>query len=113
MKGEMQIALVSMAKTIIQELKNIVGDENVFDGKEVLDRSAIWGTNQPCVAKAVVSPRNTQELSLILELCNANRQSVVPMGGMTNLVQGAVTSVDDIAVSFEKMNQIEETDATA
>jgi len=109
----MQIALVSMAKTIIQELKNIVGDENVFDGKEVLDRSAIWGTNQPCVAKAVVSPLNTQELSSILELCNANRQSVVPMGGMTNLVQGAVTSVDDIAVSFEKMNRIEEIDATA
>ena len=109
----MQIALVSMAKTIIKELKNIVGDENVFDGKEVLDRSAIWGTNQPCVAKAVVSPLNTQELSSILELCNANRQSVVPMGGMTNLVQGAVTSVDDIAVSFEKMNRIEEIDATA
>ncbi|MBJ90439.1 MAG: FAD-binding oxidoreductase [Woeseia sp.] len=113
MKGEMQIALVSMAKNIIKELKNIVGDENVFDGKEVLDRSSIWGTNQPCVAKAVVSPLNTQELSSILELCNANRQSVVPMGGMTNLVQGAVTSVDDIAVSFEKMNRIEEIDATA
>ncbi len=109
----MQIALVSMAKTIIKELKNIVGDENVFDGKEVFDRSAIWGTNQPCVAKAVVSPLNTQELSSILELCNANRQSVVPMGGMTNLVQGAVTSVDDVAVSFEKMNRIEEIDATA
>ncbi len=109
----MQIALVSMAKNIIKELKNIVGDENVFDGKEVLDRSSIWGTNQPCVAKAVVSPLNTQELSSILELCNANRQSVVPMGGMTNLVQGAVTSVDDIAVSFEKMNRIEEIDATA
>jgi len=32
---------------------------------------------------------------------------------MTNLVQGALTSPDDIALSFERMNRIEDVDATA
>jgi FAD/FMN-containing dehydrogenase len=37
----------------------------------------------------------------------------VPYGGLTNLVQGCATTPDDIALSFEKMNAIEEIDTTA
>ncbi len=37
----------------------------------------------------------------------------MPYGGLTNLVQGCATTPDDIALSFEKMNAIEEIDTTA
>ena len=113
MKPYIEIALASMTEGIVKELKVIVGEEHVLAAKDIADRSAVWGTNQACVAKAVVCPLNTEQLASILTFCNDNGQSVVPMGGMTNLVQGAVTSVDDIGISFEKMNQIEEIDAIA
>jgi FAD/FMN-containing dehydrogenase len=102
-----------MENDIIQVLRDIVGAHNVLTGKEIVDRSAIWGTNQPCVAKAVVRPSDTEQVAAIMKACHQRSQTVVPHGGMTNLVQGAVTTPDDIALSFEKLNQIEEVDRTA
>ena len=102
-----------MADDIIQTLRDIVGASNVLTGKEIEDRSAIWGTNQPCAAKAVVRPSDTEQVAAIMKACHQRSQTVVPHGGMTNLVQGAVTTPDDIALSFEKMNLIEDVDKTA
>ena len=98
---------------IIAELKQLVGEENVLDTDAARQRTLMWDTNQPCLAKALVRPCNTGEVSAILKLCHERRQSVVPYGGLTGLVQGSVTNPDDIAVSFGRMNNIEETDATA
>ena len=47
-----------------------------------------------------------------MKACHERGQSVVPYGGLTNLVQGCVTTPDDLALSFEKMNQIEDVDLT-
>jgi FAD/FMN-containing dehydrogenase len=41
------------------------------------------------------------------------RQSVVPFGGTTNLVQGCATTPADIVLSLEKMNRMEGIDPTA
>jgi FAD/FMN-containing dehydrogenase len=98
---------------IVETLKNIVGATNVHAGAEVQDRSAVWGTNQPCRARAVVCPSSTDEVAAVMQACHSAGQSVVPFGGMTNLVQGAATSADDIALSFERMDQIEAVDRTA
>jgi FAD/FMN-containing dehydrogenase len=48
-----------------------------------------------------------------MKTCFEHAQSVVPYGGLTNLVQGCATTPDDIALSFEKMNAIEDIDTTA
>ena len=96
-----------MAKILINKLRDIVGEKGVLDSFDFVDRSSVWGTNQPMKALAVVCPKTTEQLSGILSLCNDQDQSVVPIGGMTNLVQGAVTTSDDLAISFEKMNLIE------
>lgn len=47
-----------------------------------------------------------------MRLCAAAGQTIVPYGGLTNLVQGCVTTKDDIAMSFERMNEIESIDTT-
>lgn len=102
-----------MSTDILQSLRHVVGSANVLIGKEIQDRSAVWGTNQPCLAKAVVCPDNTADVAAVLEVCHEAGQPVVPFGGMTNLVQGALTDKDDVALSFEKMDRIEQIDATA
>jgi FAD/FMN-containing dehydrogenase len=102
-----------MATNIIEDLAAIVGEANVLTGNDRVDRSEVWGTHQPCEARAIVCPADTAEVSAVLAACHERAQSVVPYGGMTNLVQGALTSSEDVALSFERMNRIEGVDATA
>lgn len=59
---------------------------------------------------AVVRPRTTQEISTLLRLCNENGQGVVPQGGMTGIVAGALPTAGTIALSLERMSGIDEID---
>ena len=94
-------------------LRDIVGDGDVLTGRDASDRTTVWETHQPCNAKAIVRPSSTEQVAAIMRACFELGQSVVPYGGLTNLVQGCATTPDDIALSFEKMNAIEEIDTTA
>lgn len=102
-----------MTADIISTLKGIVGDGDVLTGRDASDRTTVWETHQPCHAKAIVRPTSTEQVATIMQACFELGQSVVPYGGLTNLVQGCATTPDDIALSFEKLNAIEEIDTTA
>ena len=102
-----------MTADIISVLRDIVGDGDVLTGRDASDRTTVWETHQPCNAKAIVRPSSTEQVAAIMRACFELGQSVVPYGGLTNLVQGCATTPDDIALSFEKMNAIEEIDTTA
>ena len=62
----------------------------------------------PVLPLALVLPRTVEDVSKILELCNAHRRPVVPQGGMTGLVTGAHPKADEIAISLERMTGVEE-----
>lgn len=102
-----------MADDLLGSLRTIVGEGNVLTGDKRIDRSATWGTGQPCNARAIVRPSDTAQVAAVLKACHQAHQAVVPYGGLTNLVHGCVTTPDDIALSLEKMNRIEEVDETA
>jgi FAD/FMN-containing dehydrogenase len=102
-----------VSRDIISELKSIVGDKDVLTGSDASARTTVWDTQQPCLAQAVLRPSSTEQVSAIMKTCFEHAQSVVPYGGLTNLVQGCATTPDDIALSFEKMNAIEDIDTTA
>lgn len=97
---------------IVAELGQILGDQHVLVGDAARISNASWETHQPCLAKALLRPGSTADVAAVLKLCHERRQTVVPFGGLTNLVQACVTTPDDIALSFARMNSIEETDAT-
>lgn len=102
-----------MSDELLAQLRTIVGDANVVSGEAIRERPTTWETHQPCHARALLRPANTAEVAAILRACNEARQTVVPYGGLTNLVQGCATSPEDIVLSFERMNSIEETDTVA
>ena len=55
---------------IVRTLAKIAGDGGVLTGTDVSSRSAgIWRSDT-IKAKAIVRPRNTEEVSAILEACN-------------------------------------------
>ena len=96
---------------VVTELTEALGQDSVLTGDDVHNRSAgIWRPDT-IKAKALLRPRTTGEVSTALEICNRHRQSVVAHGGLTGLVESAITGPDDIACSLERMNAIQEVNA--
>ncbi|RPG61105.1 MAG: FAD-binding oxidoreductase [Flavobacteriaceae bacterium TMED206] len=96
---------------MVEILKKIVGEDSVLsNGKEKSRFDHIWKTDIPTNAKAVVFPKDTGELSSIMKVCFENNQKVLVQGGLTNLVGSTKTFKDEIIISLDRMNKIEEID---
>jgi len=95
---------------LVERLASRLGAGGVLVGDDVSGRSAgIWQP-RPLVAAAVLRPRDTGEVAAILAHCHAAQQPVVVHGGLTNLVHAADTGPDDLVLSLERMNTIEDVD---
>ncbi len=102
-----------MSNDIVAALQGIVGDRHVVTGAAVAEIEFPWSTHSGCAARAIVRPETPAEVSAILRCCNLAGQTVVPFGGMTNLVQGCATTADDIVLSLARMNRVEDVDKLA
>jgi len=98
---------------IVAELQDIVGERHVLTGDAVADIEFPWRTHSGCAARAIVKPASTEEVAAIMRCCNQAGQTVVPFGGMTNLVQGCATTANDIVLSLARMNRVEDVDRSA
>ena len=86
---------------ILKDIEAIVGTKGILTGNDVANRKAgIW-IDEGIKAKAIVRPKNTEELSKVLKICNEKKQPVVPHGGLTGLAEGAITLEGQIAISTE------------
>lgn len=95
---------------ILTEIERVVGKKGLITGEDVLNRKAgIW-IDEGINADAIVRPKDTNELSQILSICNKFNQKVIPHGGLTGLAEGAITRKGQIAISSERMTLIEEVD---
>jgi len=95
---------------LIEKIREIVGDAGLVTGKEVTERSTNWlglGNRQ---ALALVRPASTNELSEVMKLCHGAAQPVVPIGGLSGLVQGTESNGNEVVVSLERMRKIEDVD---
>lgn len=95
---------------LIRNLTRIVGKKGILLGQDVAERKAGIFIEDNVKAKIIVRPRNTEEISKILLLCNQMKQPVVPHGGLTGLAEAAITTKDEIVISSERMTEIEEID---
>jgi len=96
---------------VVDTLKKIVGEDAVLsDGKEKSRFDHIWKTGIPTNALAVVFPKDTGQLSSIMKVCFEKNQKILVQGGLTNLVGSTKTFEDEIIISLDRMNKIEEID---
>jgi FAD/FMN-containing dehydrogenase len=103
-----------MKKTFLEDIKERLSAEKILVGENVKERfQHIWEMDKPLQAKAVVFPYNTEDVSIILSICHKYNQPVVVHGGLTNLVGSTETCKDEVVVSMEKMNAIEELDESS
>jgi FAD/FMN-containing dehydrogenase len=80
-----------------------------FGTRQVVDWSGLPGATP----RAIIRPRNTEEVAAALNICNQYRQPVVTQGGLTGLVGGANLRDGELALSLERMNHIVEIDRTS
>jgi FAD/FMN-containing dehydrogenase len=95
---------------LISSLEKVVSPDGVLLGEDVTARSDSWPPVGGCLARAIIRPANTDEVSQVLRLCHAAGRSVVTHGGLTGLVDGARAGKEDIVLSLERMNGIEAVD---
>lgn len=86
-----QIQYKNVESRDIERLKGIVGDNNVITGRESLidyshDEFALEDIRH--FPDVVVKPRNTEEVSMVVGLCNEERIPLTPRGGGTGLCGG-------------------------
>ena len=95
---------------VVIALRSALGESEVLTGADVHNRSAgIWRSDT-VQAKAIVRPVSTAAVSTAMTICHDHKQSVVAHGGLTGLVESGLTAPDEVVISLERMNQIEEVD---
>ncbi len=95
---------------LLDDLREILGEDGVLEGERVLERIAGWALERPSQARAILRPRSTDEVARVVKRCAAEGQPLCVQGGMTGLVLGNVARPDEIALSLERMDTIEEVD---
>ncbi|MBX2873607.1 MAG: FAD-binding oxidoreductase [Saprospiraceae bacterium] len=100
-----------MKTSVVEALEKVLAPNQILVNEAVSERSHhIWHMDKPLEAVAVVLPKNTEEVAEILKICHAHNQAVVVHGGMTNMVGSTETQREELVISMEKMNQMEEFD---
>ena len=98
------------ASSYIVAFQEILGSENVMTEAFDIEKYTTDWTTFYKGGSVVCFPRSTLDVSNILRFCNDNKIGIVPQGGNTGLVGGAVglsgESGDQLIMSMEKMKAI-------
>lgn len=100
----------SSSQALIERLLAIVGDDGVLDQAAMSSRASSYWDATPLSALALVRPRSTGEVSAVLKLCAELEQPVVTHGGLTGCVKGDKAGGQELILSLERMNAIEDID---
>lgn len=89
-------------------------------GNQILEKSQlkdryhhIWLMDQSLQAFCVLLPEKTSEVSDIMKVCHEQSLPVVVHGGLTNLVGSTETNGNEVVISTERLNNIEEIDTAS
>ena len=103
-----------MSEDFIDELRNALDNGTVLSGGDIDARYHHDPAGNPVPKpRAVVRPRTTEDVSALLRLCHREGVPVTTQGGRTGLVRGALPNANEIVLSMERMNSVEEVDASA
>lgn len=95
--------------TLTGKLRDIVGNENVLEDPDVTVRYRNDFTGRfQAPDTAVVRPASTDEVVEVVKVCAEFNHAVVPQGGNTGLMGGAVPMAGEVVVNMARMNTIED-----
>ncbi|MDE3270005.1 MAG: FAD-binding oxidoreductase [Pseudomonadota bacterium] len=96
-----------ISQEAITHFQSIVGDKNVRQSPNDLEHMGKdWSTVPNPRPSVILLPSCTKEVSEILRYCNEQAIKVVPSGGRTGLVGGAMAVNGEVVLSLQRMNKI-------
>ncbi|MGV8806083.1 MAG: FAD-binding oxidoreductase [Polaromonas sp.] len=98
-----------MQAEFLGALRALVGSAQVRTGAEVQAMNPGWHPDN-LAAGVVVLPASTAEVAAVVRLCAQHRVPIVPQGGRTGLVGGAISHPGEVIVSLARMQAIERLD---
>jgi FAD/FMN-containing dehydrogenase len=96
---------------VATEVRPVLGGVGVLTGPDAAARTVGGAEPRPLGADVVIRPASTAEVSHVLATCSRLGVPVVPVGGGSGLVAGAVAE-GAVALSLERMRTIHEVDPT-
>lgn len=100
-------------QALITQLDKIVSVP-LLKGADISERyQHDWSSEAPGIPVAVARPLDTAEVSAIMRLCHEHDQAVVVQGGLSGLCGGANPQGNELAISLERLNGVEEIDTAA
>lgn len=107
--------MTELNKALIDRFKSIVGDTGwLQDENDLQPYLTEWRGLFTGSTPILLMPASTAEVAAILRLCHEHEIAVVPQGGNTGLVGGAIPGLGDrpeILVSLKRMKAVREFDA--
>ncbi|MDI2090621.1 FAD-binding oxidoreductase [Commensalibacter oyaizuii] len=97
----------------IKELTEILGPQGILtDAKDTETYNTDWRQIFTGTSIAVLRPQTTQQVADAVKICARYKVAIVPQGGNTSLVGGAIPSTNDVQVvlSLSRMNKIRNID---
>src|SRR5881394_85371 len=98
--------LTVLPRSVVEELRTIVGREAVIDSANDLRIFERDGSIEGAVPDAVVLASSTEHVSAVIKVAAKHRIPVVPRGAGTGLSGGAVTIRGGIALQVTRMRKI-------
>ena len=96
---------------VVEKLIEALGKHKVLNHEQAAERIAnVYGKAKALDVKALVLPESTNDVAITLKICNDYKQAVVPQGGLSNVVNSATANAQEIAISLERMNAIQQVD---
>jgi FAD/FMN-containing dehydrogenase len=98
---------------LLDAIRAVVGDRGLLtDSSDTASCSADWRRLYQGRTDAVIRPATTQELAAVVKLCAEAGTPVVPQGGNTSMVGGAVPAEDgsEFVLSTARLNRIRDLD---
>ena len=91
---------------VANDIKRIVGEENVFTDSEALYTFSYDASYAQARPDIVVRPHSTVEVSKIVKLAHKEKIPIIPRGAGTNVSGGVLPSKGGIVVDLTGMNRI-------
>jgi FAD/FMN-containing dehydrogenase len=101
------------ATTLLDAIRTIVGDRGILtETADTAPYSEDWRRLYRGHTSAVIRPGTTAELAAVVKLCAASATPIVPQGGNTSMVGGAVPNEDgsELILSTARLNRIRDLD---
>jgi glycolate oxidase len=95
-----------LSEQIINELKSIVGKDNVFTSKADRICYSYDATQQSFLPDVVVHPGSTDEISRVMKLANRELIPVFPRGAGSGFTGGSLPTRGGIVLCTERMDRI-------